>query len=155
MNRGAATLFAAVAMACTSGGSIPAPDGGSVAMEPVEVLSFHQRAETFYGRIVKRRFNTLETFNDPILRRHFQSADLFFDYYAGLAETLDAAHFEKSRPLSVEVQEFIFEDPSRVRVQLRFTGHDDRPLRPDRTHVIRLDLWERADNAWWITPGKL
>jgi hypothetical protein len=119
------------------------------------VLAFEQRADAFYQRLLLRRFNALETFKDSFLRGHFRSEDAFFDYYADLAESLDSAHFEKSRPTSVELEEFVFESPTRVRVQVRFTGDDNRPLRPDRTSLVRLDRWEKDKESWWLEPGKL
>ena len=90
-----------------------------------------------------------------MLRQHFRSIDLFFDYYADLAQQLADSYFEKTRPHVVQVQEFVFEDPHRVRVQIRFVGDDRRPMRIGRTSLIRLDRWERADGAWWLIPGKL
>jgi hypothetical protein len=126
-----------------------------VAVAPETALSFHRRAEAFYTRLVQRRFNTLETFNDPVLREHFASVDLFFDYYADLAQSLSDARFEKSRPLAVAVEEFLFEDERRARVQLRFVGADARPLRPGMSTLIREDRWERDEGTWWIIPGKL
>jgi hypothetical protein len=149
----AATLLS---LGCSSsGGHIPAPPAGTVAVGPEAVLSFHARADAFYQRLIRRRFNALETFNDPFLREHFRSEDRFFDYYAALAEALDEADFEKSRPNQVEVQEFLFETPTSVRVQVRFKGDDDRPMRVDATYLVRLDRWEREEDSWWITPGKL
>lgn len=151
-----AMALLATALGCLSaGGRIPEPPGGTTGVAPELALAFHQRADQFYGRLVQRRFNTLETFKDLVLRRHFRTVDGFYDYYADLAEKLDAAHFRKSRPLAVEVQEFLFEDPQRVRVQVRFVGRDGRPLRPNRTALIRLDQWEYADGDWWVAPGKL
>jgi len=144
-----------VALGCsTPSGHVPAPEG-SVAMGPRAVLEFHGRADAFYQRLIRRRFNALETFNDPFLRKHFRTTDGFFDYYAALATALDEANFKKSRPTSVTVEEFVFETPSSVRVQVRFLGKDDRPLRPNDVDLVRLDLWERADEGWWVTPGKL
>lgn len=143
-------------LACAGGSRhIPKPPGGSVGVAGDYAIGFMQRAETFYERLIRRRFNTLETFNDSVLRDSFQSEDAFFDYYAELAETLSEAHFERSRPLSVEVEEFLFENRFRARVQVRFLGDDNRPLRPGRTALIRLDRWERVDGRWWIRPGKL
>ena len=86
------------------GGAIPEPPGGSIAVSPATALSFHRRIDAFYRRLTRRRFNALETFNDPVLRDHFHSQDLFFDYYADLAESLAKAHFEKSRPRRFEVR---------------------------------------------------
>ena len=94
-------------------------------------------------------------FATTVLRAHFRDPESFFDYYANLAESLSAAHFEKSRPLSVAVQEFVFDDPDRVRVQIRFVGEDDRPLRPNKVVLIRQDRWESSDGSWWVAPGKL
>ncbi|MDJ0849180.1 MAG: hypothetical protein QNK04_12455 [Myxococcota bacterium] len=149
-------LLALVAPGCRSSvGHVPPPEGGSVAVGPAEALAFQSRAESFYERLIQRRFNALETFNDPFLREHFQTVDRFFDYYASLATDFDEANFEKSRPSRVAVLEFVFEDPTTVRVLVTFTGDDDRPLRPNLVHLVRLDRWERADATWWISPGKL
>ena len=149
----AATLLS---LSCSSsGGHIPVPPGGAVAVGPATALAFHARAEAFYQRLIQRRFNALETFNDPFLREHFRSEDRFFDYYAALAQALDEADFERSQPTFVEVEEFLFETPTSVRVQVRFKGEDDRPLRIDATYLKRLDRWERDEESWWISPGKL
>ena len=156
MSRGLlAAALLAVAACASSSGHVPAPDG-AVAMGPATVLSFHDRADAFYQRLIKRRFNALETFNDPFLRQHFRTTDQFFDYYAGLATQLDEANFIRSRPTSVAVEEFVFETPTSVRVQVRFTGKDDRPLRGlADVSLVRLDRWERAEEDWWVTPGRL
>ena len=149
----AATLLA---LSCSSsGGHIPAPPAGTVAVEPATVLAFHAQAEAFYQRLIWRRFNALETFSDPFLRQHFRSEDRFFDYYAALAQALDEADFEKSRPTRVMVEEFLFETPTSARVQVLFKGEDDRPMRVDATYLLILDRWEWAEENWWITPGKL
>jgi len=137
-------------------GHVAPPEGGSVAVGPETALAFQSRAEAFYQRLIRRRFNALETFNDPYLREHFRSVDRFFDYYASLATDLDDAHFQKSRPGAVAVQEFVFASPTEVRVLILFSGKDDRPLRGlADVGLLRLDRWERADNRWSITPGKL
>jgi len=145
-----------LAVSCSSsGGHIPTPPAGAVAVGPATALSFHARAEAFYERLIWRRFNALETFSDPFLRQHFRSEDRFFDYYAALAQALDEADFEKSRPTRVTVEEFLFETPTSARVLVRFKGEDDRPMRLDATYLVRLDRWEWAEESWWITPGKL
>jgi hypothetical protein len=157
----AAALSAAIAAligaaGCAArGGPIPAPEGGAVAVRAETALGFQERVQAFYEHLTRRRFNALETFNDPLLRQHFRSIDLFFDYYADLATALDDANFEKSRPTRVTVEEFVFESETRVRVQVRFVGEDDRPLRPNEVALIRLDRWNRADESWWVEPGKL
>jgi hypothetical protein len=134
---------------------VPAPEAGSVAVDPLQALAFQERAESFYQRLIQRRFNALETFNDPFLRDHFRSVDRFFDYYASLATDLDEANFKKSRPSAVAVHEFVFESPTTVRVLVTFTGQDDRPLRPNHVILVRIDRWERAEDSWWVSPGKL
>ena len=154
--RGLVVAAVLLASACAPlGGFIPPPPGGSVAVDSEAALSFHRRVETFYRRLIQRRFNALETFEDPMLRDYFRSPDLFFDYYADLAQALADAHFEKSRPLAFEVQEFVFEEAGRAQVQVRFIGEDGRPLRPGKTSLVRRDRWERAEGSWWIIPGKL
>ena len=147
-------LLTCLACAATSR-HLPEPPAGSVGVAGEYALEFLQRTETFYNRLIRRRFNTLETFNDVVLRDHFQTTDAFFDYYAELAQTLYEANFERTRPLEVQVEEFLFENRFQARVQVRFLGEDRRPLRPGTAVLIRLDRWERVDGRWWIQPGKL
>ncbi len=160
MHPGAGPLRARVALAlvalsaCASAGHLEPPEGGGIPVPAETALGFHQRAQGFYERLLLRRFNTLETFSDPVLREHFATQDLFFDYYADLAQELADAHFEKSRPHGVEILEFLFEDPEHVQVQIRFQGRDGRPLRPDATALVREDRWVRADRTWWLVPGR-
>ena len=156
MKRAALLVGSLLVIGCFSRFSpIPTPPGGTVAVGPDTAFTFYERAEAFYERLIQRRFNALETFHDPHLRQHFRSEERFFDYYAELAQGLADAHFEKSRPTGFEVQEFVFESPSRVLVQIRFRGEDNRPLRPDKTLLIRRDRWELSDDSWWISPGRL
>ena len=152
-----ATLAAALFFAACStyDGPVPEPPGGSVAVSPETSLSFYLQADAFYSRLIQRRFNTLETFNDPVLRDRFRTQNRFFDYYADLAQSLHDAHFERSRPIQLDIQGFVFESSQLVRVQVRFVGEDNRPLRPNKVALVRLDQWERADGRWWMTPGKL
>ena len=104
---------------------------------------------------MQRRANALETFNDPLLRKYFRSEDLFFDYYAELAQSLADAHFEKSRPFAVEVQEMIFESDALARCRwcsgATTTG---RCARTACRWFVAIAGSTRQD-AWWITPGKL
>jgi hypothetical protein len=137
VNRAALAAALMLALGCSASGvHVPAPPGGAVAVGPATALAFHQRAEAFYQRLIRRRFNALETFNDPFLRQHFRSVDRFFDYYANLAEALYDADFEKSRPTAVRVEEFVFESSTRVRVQVRFIGEDDRPMRAGGRELV-------------------
>jgi hypothetical protein len=131
------------------------PDGSGVSVSPARALSFQRRADGFYLRLEGRRFNTLETFNDFILRDHFETLDLFYDYYADLAQSLQGARFEKSRPDSIEVEDFAFDNPRSVRVKVRFGGSDGRPLHPGSTALVRIDHWEWIGGTWWIRPGKV
>ena len=142
-------------LACASIGPIQLPEGMGQQVAAETALSFQSRADGFYLRLVRRRFNTLETFNDFILRDHFESLDLFYDYYADLAQALNEAHFDRSRPELIEVQDFAFEDARTARVQVRFRGLDGRPLRPGSTELLRVDRWERVGGTWWVRPGKL
>ena len=157
MNRVALAAAALLLLGCASPfAPIPVPPGGSVAVEPMTALEFQRQAEDFYVRLIKRRFNALETFNDDFLREHFRRSDGFFDYYAGLATALQEAHFSKSRPTYVGVEEFLFETPNTVRVQVRYEGQDARPLRGlFKVDLILHDTWELVDRAWSITPGQL
>lgn len=149
-----AASFAALP-ACGGPPRLPAPEGGSVAVAPEAALGLRRRLDGFYLRLAHRRFNSLETYNDRIMREHFRNGALFLDYYADLAQAFADAHFDKRRPQHVEVLEFLFEDPARARVQVRFVGLDDRPLRPGTVELVRVDRWEWAEGTWWIQPGKL
>jgi hypothetical protein len=155
MTRLTALAVALCFAGCSTSGPVPEPPGGSVPVSPETSLAFYVQASGFYGRLIQRRFNTLETFNDPQLREQFRTENRFFDYYADLAQSLNEAHFERNRPIEVDVQGFVFETPALVRVQIRFVGEDDRPLRPNKTSLVRLDRWERADGRWWVAPEKL
>jgi hypothetical protein len=152
----AALLGSIFCLACASSSRhIPKPPSGSVGVAGGYAIEFLQRTDTFYTTLIRRRFNTLETFNDRVLRDHFQTPDAFFDYYADLAQSLNEARFERSRPATVQVEEFLFENRFIAQVQVRFVGKNSRPLNPGRSVLIRLDRWERIDGRWWIRPGKL
>lgn len=124
-------------------------------LDDAETLAFRQQIHRFYQRLVRRRFNTLETFNDPVLRDAFRSIDLFFDYYADFAQALAEAHFEKSRPRDALVLDFSFDSALMARVLVRFSGKDGRPMRFGTVYLDRVDRWERADDRWWVTPERL
>jgi len=152
----AALLGSIFCSACSmSSGHIPKPPSGSVGVAGGYAIDFLRRTETFYTTLIRRRFNTLETFKDRVLRDHFQTPDAFFDYYADLAQSLHEARFDRTRPTDVEVEEFLFENRFIAQVQVRFVGEDSRPLNPGKAVLIRLDRWERVDGRWWIRPGKL
>jgi len=146
--------LALLAIGCgTAGGPIAAPPEGAIDVPPATALAFQARAQEFYDRLIHRRFNALETFNDRLLRSHFRTEDAFFDYYARLANDLDEAHFERSRPSEARVVDFLFGAPDSAWVQVRFVGEDDRPLRPNDVALIRVDRWDRHEDEWWVSPG--
>jgi len=154
--RAASLIALLLCLACSATSPhVAEPPGGSVGVAGDYALEFLERTGIFYNRLLRRRFNTLETFNDTVLRDHFQTPDAFFDYYAELAQTLHEAQFERTRPLEARVEEFLFENRFQARVQVRFLGEDRRPLRPGTAALIRVDRWERVDGRWWIQPGKL
>ena len=156
LSRRCLALAAVAALGCgRSLMPLPAPETGTMVAPSDTALAFQRRVDGFYLRLAHRRFNTLETFNDFILRDHFRTPDLFFDYYADLAQSLDEANFDKSRPLDARLEEFLFENERVARVRVRFQGLDGRPLWPGKAQLIRVDRWEFADGSWWILPGKL
>ncbi len=142
-----------LASAC-AGGPVEAPRP-PVEIDPRAEARLERRVEGFYLRLAHRRFNTVETYNDRIMREHFRDVNLFLDYYADLAQALADAHFEKRRPRGVEIVELVFEAPDVARVSVRFLGDDNRPLRPGRVELLREDRWVLEDGSWWIEPGKL
>ncbi len=140
------------------GGPAPLRGDPSYGIEVVDteaVLDFYERADFFYSRLARRRFNTLATFRDELLRDYFRSETAFSDYYADLAEELEVAHFEQNRPLGLDVVEFVVEGPGSARVTTRIVGKNGLPLRFWSTRLDRVDRWERVEGTWWIVPGKL
>jgi hypothetical protein len=151
-------LLAALFLALVSCGGVEplvAPDTGAVAVGSDAAFALERRVTGFYLRLANRRFNSLESFHDFITRSHFRTPELFLDYYADLAESLVAAHFEQERPDAVVIEGFLFEDALTARVQVRLRGWDDRPLRPDHVELVRVDRWEWGDGTWWIRPGQV
>jgi hypothetical protein len=132
----------------------PDPSAGVEVVRSDPVVEFYERASAFYDRMAQRRFNTLATYEDDSLRRYFRDEASFADYYADLADVLDRANFEKNRPLSLEVREFLVEGPGRARVRVRIRGNNSLPLRLRGAVVNREDRWERLDGDWWVVPGK-
>lgn len=121
--------------------------------DPID--QFYERAITFYARLTNRRVNTHATYEDAVLRGYFRTEQAYSDYYADLAQALDDAVFEKNRPLSAEITEFLIDAPGRARVRYKMTGANGLPLRPGKTSFHREDRWEREEGQWWIIPGRL
>ena len=153
--RAICAALAGILGACSSPPQLPAPETGSVAVASQTALVLQRRAQGFYLRLQNRRFNSLETYHDFIMRGHFQTPELFLDYYAELAESLAEAHFERGRPIEVEIEQYLFEDAQSARIQVRYVGGDDRPLRPGLVSLVRVDRWRFADGNWWIQPEKV
>ncbi len=119
------------------------------------IIDFYGRAAGFYARLAGRRFNTLTTYRDPRLREFFRSDTAHADYYAGVAQALREANFEKNQPVTLEVVEVRLEGPGLAIVLTRVVGENALPLRWWTTQIDREDHWERIDGAWWIVPGRI
>jgi hypothetical protein len=162
VRRTGALLAALLGLGCGgwppfAGAGTPPPADAEQGIQLVDdpaVLEFYERASAFYGRLARRRFDSIETFQDEALRDFFRSEEAYSDYYADLTGALVEAHFEKNRPLSLEVLEMRLEGPGRARVETRITGADGRPLRPGTVHLDRVDRWERSDGRWRIEPAR-
>lgn len=136
-------------------GPAPAEDADLDLVEAQGVFDFYQRASSFYGRLARRRFNNIATYRDEVLRDFFRTDAAYADYYADFAQNLSEAHFERSRPLSLEVVEFRLEAPGEAKVYTRLVGENGLPLRWWKTEIEREDRWERIEGTWWIVPGRL
>jgi len=135
----------------------PFPDlaQGVEVVDQQSIVEFQSRAQAFYDRLSRRRFNTYATYSDTVLRDYFRSADAFYDYYAELAHALDGEDFERNRALMAQVKEFAVEGPGRARVTVRMRGDNGLPLRYWTIVLERDDVWERVEGVWWLVPGKL
>jgi hypothetical protein len=135
-------------------GPAPDPSQGLELVDDKAVFEFYERASAFYGRLARRRFDSIETYQDEALRGFFRSEVSYSDYYAELAGALVEAHFEKNRPISLEVLELRLEGPGRGFVHARIVGEDGRPLRRGKVWLERNDRWERVEGVWRIAPGR-
>lgn len=153
-------LLLVLASACASPAEIPGVGPGRFDRDVLDAGATGERAlgrlaSDFYGRLANRRFNSIATYQDPALREYFISIESFSDYYADLAQEFSDVHFEANRPTAVEIRSIDWEDETKARVTVRFTGENGLPLRWWSTAFDRVDQWERAENRWWIVPGKL
>ena len=112
-------------------------------------------SEIFYSRITSRRFNSRATFEDPSVRQFFPSVSAYSDYYAALVDALDLAHIEYYRPHTVELLEIERNPSGSLRLQVRFVGNNDLPLRWWSAALVRHDEWQWRDGRWWVVPGKV
>ncbi|MEN8181814.1 MAG: hypothetical protein ABFS46_04695 [Myxococcota bacterium] len=144
-------------LGCFGGPPGPPPDlsAGVEIVESEGIAEFYERAAAFYDRMAQRRFNTLATYEDTVLRRYFKDVSAFSDYYADLASDLAEAHFEKSRAVSLSVEEVLVDGPGQARVKVRIVGRNALPLRRRAVVLQREDRWERVGGNWWIVPGRL
>ena len=135
----------------------PQPDlsQGVEVVDQRTIIEFQTRAQAFYSRLSRRRFNTFATYSDAVLRDHFLNREAFYDYYADLAHDLDQVDFERNRAVMAQVKEFAVEGPGRARVAVRMRGDNGLPLRFWTIVLEREDVWERVEGAWWVVPGKL
>jgi hypothetical protein len=136
-------------------GPRPDPSFGVAEVEAEGIFAFYERASSFYDRLALRRFNSLGTYRDETLREFFRTQAAFSDYYADLAQALADAHFERNRPLSLEVVEMRLSGPGEAEVVARIVGNNGLPLRWWSTQLERVDRWERIQGQWWIVPSKL
>ena len=151
----AAATIAMVGLACAAAPRLTRLDADAAVVASAEgPIGLRERAATFYGRLVQRRFNTLSTYEDAVLRDFFRTGKAFSDYYAELAQSLDGAYFDEYRPSSATVEQFLVDAEDRVRVRIRFVGENRLPLRWWTVELVREDRWERSDGRWWIVPGR-
>ena len=159
----ASLLVAGATLACV--GPVDSQWGASIPEERIEeslaALPPKARAELlplskiFYERITSRRFNSRATFEDPSIRQFFPSLAAYSDYYAGLVDALDRAHIRYTRPDRVSLLDLESIDGSSLRLELRFVGDNDLPLRFWRAILERADEWQWRDGRWWVVPGKI
>ena len=114
-----------------------------------------ERAAAFYGHLVDRRVNSLDTYSDPALRDFFSSPEAFTNYYANLAEALDRAYFQDNRPTAAEVEAIEASEGGGAQLRVRYRGQNRLPLSWWEAVLVREDRWERSEERWWIVPGKL
>jgi hypothetical protein len=125
------------------------------ALPPEAQRSLLPLSEIFYERIVSRRFNSRATFEDPSMRQFFPTLAAYSDYYAALADALDRAYIEYNRPTEVTLLRVERVEDRTVRLDLKFVGENDLPLRWWNASLRRSDLWRWEENRWWIVPGKV
>lgn len=156
-------LLAGVLLACV--GRVDSQWGASIPEERIQeaLASLPPRAraellllsQIFYERVTSRRFNSRATFEDPSLRQFFPSVAAYSDYYAALVDALDRAHIRHTRPNRVSLLDLEPIEGSSLRLELRFMGDNDLPLRVWSARLERADEWQWRDGRWWVVPGKI
>ena len=134
-----------------------APDltQGLVETQSEDLTDFFAYAHGFYSRLSLRRFNDRNTFMDPKLGAYFRTESAYADFYANLTGNLRWAHFQRLRPISIEILEVRSDGPGKAVVRTRFVGENSRPLRFTDVEMVREDKWERVGERWWIVPGRI
>lgn len=139
--------------------------GGAVARDEIDLAlaglpqearrTFLPLTEVFYDRIASRRFNSRATFDDPSVRQFFPTVAAYSDYYASLVDELDRGAIRNNQPTRIELLGLSGSGESMLKLQLRFVGRNDLPLRWWNASVLRSDEWRWRDGRWWLVPGKL
>ena len=139
------------------GSAISAEDRARVFSDlPAEAArSLLPLSRIFYDRIISRRFNSRATFEDPSVRQFFPSVASYSDYYAALVDALDRAFIQYNRPTQVDLLGIDAMENGSLRLNLRFVGENDLPLRWWSAILVRADEWQWRDDRWWIVPGKV
>ncbi len=154
--RGALAALVLLGTAGCAEVSPPRLDQAARVVEGVEgPWRLRELAAAFYGSLIDRRVNSLDTYRDPSLRDFFASREAFSDYYANLAEALDRAYFEDNRPIAAWVEQIDAGEADQAQLLVRFRGDNRLPLRWWPVDLVREDRWERSGEKWWIVPGKL
>jgi len=156
-------LLAMTLPACV--GPVDSEWGGSIPEERIQkaLASLPPRAraellplsQIFYERITSRRFNSRATFEDPSIRQFFPGVAAYSDYYAALVDALDRAHVRHTRPNRVALLDLGSIGEGSLRLELRFVGDNDLPLRFWSAVLERADEWQWRDGRWWVVPGKI
>ena len=120
-----------------------------------DVISFAQRLQAFYGSIQNIPLDVRLTYDSSVLRTFFASDEEFAAYYASIAAQLRRAQFRNCTLERVSIVEFRFEKDDVAQVDLMLFGRHERTLRFGELELQRVDVWERRNGNWVVTPGKI